>query len=148
MDTKTATDILSQFLLIALLIERIVAVGTKLLAPPAQLLTEDSLTPPDPPADPWQSWSKLQVTLALVLALAICCQYKLDLFTKLLLPPKETPQIDIAIIGYVLTASVIAGGSAGIQKILAAFSASAKSMKATARLRIAEAKAHLKLLPP
>ncbi len=143
MDTQSATQVLGQFLLVSLLVERIVAVGTKLLTPKAGTAAEDSL---DPQPDPWESWSKIQVVSALLIALVICWVYQLDLFSKLLTAKSSTAESQLtglAYFGYFLTSVVIAGGSAGIQKILAAVSANAKASKAEARARIIEVRTRI-----
>lgn len=126
-------EVLGQFLLVSLLVERMIAVGAKLLAPKTSGYAEDSS---DPPVDPWLSWTKPQVIAAFVIAFVICFLYRLDLFSKLL----GTLRFDAEPLGYFLTSVVIAGGSAGIQKILAAVSANAKAVKAEARARIAAVK--------
>jgi hypothetical protein len=141
MDTQSATQVLGQFLLVALLVERIVAVGTKLLTPNARTAAEDSLAPQP---DPWDSWTKVQVVSAFLITLIICSVYQLDLFSKLLITKPTNAENQTTILtyfGYFLTSVVVAGGSAGIQKILAAISANAKASKAQAKARIAEARA-------
>ncbi len=137
----SASAVLGQFLLVALLVERIVAVGVKLLTPGSKPPAEDMLDPPI--EDPWKSWSKAQVVTAFAIAFAVCYQYDLDLFSKLLLTKGTQPRIDVPVLGMLFTSAVIAGGSTGLQKMLAAVGANAKAIKAEARARIAEARGRM-----
>jgi hypothetical protein len=129
--------VLGQFLLVSLLVERFIAVGAKLSTPKALDFAEDAL---DPPVDPWQSWTKTQLVAAAAVGFAICYLYKLDLFSSLFGPLR----FDAELIGYFLTAIVIAGGSTAIQKILSAASAGAKALKSESLARIAESRARIK----
>jgi hypothetical protein len=147
MEAQSATQVLGQVLLVSLLVERIMSVGEKLVASKASIAAEDSL---DPQPDPWDSWSKAQVVIAFLIAVMICYLYHLDFFSQLF-PSKtqdaKVPDADLrnplTHVGYFLSSVVIAGGSGGIQKILAAISASAKSAKAEARARLTEARARM-----
>jgi hypothetical protein len=140
MEPPSATQVLGQFLLVSLLVERIMAVGGKLLLRKARSTAEVAL---DPPTDPWESWTKLQVVSAFLIALAICYLYQLDFFSKLLLPKNpgstDAPTL-LTYFGFFLSSVVIAGGSSGIQKILATITASAKASKAEAIARLLEAR--------
>jgi hypothetical protein len=139
MANESASVILGQFLLLSLLIERVVAVCSRIFGRGGGA-ADDLLPPPEPPNDPWQSWTKVQVLTAFATGLFLSYQYQLDLFSALLLPAGKTPTIQADFIGYGFTAAVLAGGSSGLQKAISALSASAKSLKAEARARLAEAK--------
>jgi hypothetical protein len=145
MDTSTATQVLGQFLLVSLLVERIIAVGEKLLTSKAAGSADDV---PDPRADPWDSWSKGVVVSAFIISFIICYLYKLDFFDKLLAHKttdgKEEVRTSLTYFGYFLSSIVLAGGSSGIQKILAAISANAKASKQEARARLIEAQSRIR----
>lgn len=155
-----ATQVLTQFVVVSLLVERIVTVCAKVvLRGPKPTLGKFSEEP-----DPWLSWTKWQVICAALVGLAVCALYDLDLFSSLLARtsagpgmaaaaasavaaasasaslPASSQSVTVAqnwpIIGQVLTAIVIAGGSAGLQKMLSSISALAKANKAEAFRRV------------
>jgi hypothetical protein len=92
-----ATSVLMTLLVIALLVERAVAV-----------LSRAYFGPRADPALGSEEWGRGQVVLASAISLMVCWQYKYDVFSSLLDSPGSVP-----FGGFVGTSVVMAGGSAG-----------------------------------
>ena len=147
MPHSSASQLLSQFLLLSLLIERMVAVGTRLATRKVDALLSDGHD------DTLNTWSKPQIVTAIVLGLVICFTYDFDLFSALLvkvsapekvLPDKATERSLVFLLGATMTSLVLGGGSSGIQKVTSAIDSGVKAYRADAQVRLAAARSALR----
>ncbi|CAB3967378.1 hypothetical protein BCO9919_02724 [Burkholderia cenocepacia] len=128
--SEATMNALLQMFVLSLLVERVVAVLHTVFAKP---------TAPD---DLQQSWGLVDIASNTCIALLICIVYAFDAVNVVLNGQGQAYHR----VGIVITAVVIAGGSAGVRKIIDVLSENLKASQLEARARIAAAAKQVKLL--
>jgi len=121
---ESIINALLQLLVLSLVVERIVDVILRVVIPPRK-----SDTSPD--------WGVPGTILSFILGLVICYSYKFDLI-EIVTSGKASLHV-----GSVLTALVIAGGSAGVRVIIEVLRAISKANRAEAEGRLLQARLQL-----
>lgn len=128
----TPTEVLGQFLVVALLVERVTTLGRAVLS-----------TNNDPAPGAGEKIQVKSFIAAAVISIAICHLYKFGLLMKLL----GGSDYNIAeLFDIIFSSIVIAGGSAGIAQIMAAIRETSKAAASEARARLLIAQRELTLL--